>query len=63
MEGLFLNFIYSDMKYLKIFEGFDKDKFYQEISYNDYMSEEVVCLLVLRRVIISVISLMDWSSC
>jgi hypothetical protein len=26
------------MKYLKIFEGFDKDKFYQEISYNDYMS-------------------------
>jgi hypothetical protein len=35
VEGLFLNFIYSGMKYLKIFEGFGDD-YYTEISVDDF---------------------------
>jgi hypothetical protein len=35
VEGLFLNFIYSDMKYLRVFEGFVGD-YYQRITMRDF---------------------------
>jgi len=35
VEGLFLNFIYSDMKYLRVFEGFVGD-YYQKVDNEEY---------------------------